>query len=723
MPRYDSFGALDVQYADQADRFFSKMNGRLRPDQLKEGELAMSINGRMDVDGAWQPRKGANTFGTLLTVPAQALVLPFYLYAPKTLDQCARVNTVVTCRTTAAHGFVNGTQISVAGVTGTVDPTGNRTITYIDTTHFSFVIAGATGSETYAIGTGAVGAPILSSTNNAAWGSCRFSSPINSNGQYIILALHANAVAVNLVTGASTTIAYPTGISVSSAVEMIQAFDKVFIFRPNLTALSWDGVLTGTPAFIKVGNGAYTQPTILTAANNAACTAGVVTITNTHNLAVGSEVTIIVEGTTGLVRFDKYTVASISTTVSFTFYASVDDFTATSVVLGVRQSNGRGFTFMPAPAWGVYHQRRMFVPFANTTTGTSGSETITTRNRTDEFLISDILDSDTYDILQNQFRMSGGIADYLQTIHPFTEDNAIGFNRHSIHLIMGLSGDPTLVSIKEITKEAGLVARKSVVTIGDKIYFLSDNGVYATQFQDLYNLRGAGVPLSDPIDPLIKRINQTYASRAVGIFHNNRYYLAVPLDTSPTNNAILVYNVLNEGWESIDIIATAGWDIVNMMVAAPNGINQLWVVSSNGGIHVYEDATSDQDTIFTYPGFPSAPYFINSSCITRQYTFDTPDRKKFNNFELQVESSDTNTSDADINGIFENLDSSVAINTISALNGSVLDISEDVSLRGRCGNIRSYGMQVEFAPSLGRPKLRLVRITGAPTFRALTTAI
>lgn len=719
MPRYDSFGPLDSPYADETDTFFLKMNGRLRPDQLKPGELAMSVNGRMDVDGAWQPRKGVTSFGPQLSVASQALVLPFYIYASKTVDEAERVDTLVTMRTTTAHGFTSSTQVSISDISGTVDPTGNRTITVTDSTHFTFVITGASGSETYVLGgAAAAGSPILSITNGA-FGSCRYSDPRNSNSEYIVLALNDTAKAVNLSTQAVTNIAYPSGITITSEVEMVQAFDKVYIFRPNLTALSWDGVLSGSPAFAKVSSGAFTQPLVLTTANNAAASGGVVTITNTHNLAVGNTVTIMDEGTTPLIRGNTYQVASISTTVSFTFYADVDDFSATSVVLGIRQSNGRGYTHMPAPAWGVYHQRRLIVPFSNTL---SSTETITTRNITDEIIFSDVLDANTYDVLQNQFRLTGGIADYTQTIHPFTNDAAVGFNRRSLHLITGLAGSLSDVQIQEITREAGLVARKSVVTIGNSVYFLSDNGVYAANFGDLYNLRGAGLPLSSEINPIIQRINGPYAYRAVGIFHDNRYYLAIPIDGALTNNAIIVYNILNQGWESLDVIEQEGWDISNFVVGSPLGINQLFAINSFGGIHVIDNRLDDRDNIYSYPGIPATSYFIEASATTRQYSFFSPERKKFNSFELHVESSDTNTSDAEINGIFENLDSDVSINTIAGILGSNLAISEDSSLRGRMGNIRSYGGQIQFSPTAGRPKLRLVKITASPTFRTLTSA-
>ncbi len=725
MSRYSNYGQLDSPIAEEADTFFLTMNNRLRPDQLQPGQVAMSINGRMDVDGSWQPRKGISSFGPLLTSSSAALVLPFYVYASKTISSATRATTTVTVTTSTDHGFTDQTQVGISDVTGVVDPTGNRLITVTGLDTFTFEIPGAAGSETYTLGgSAAAGSPYITDSINGAFGSCRFSDPRNSDSDYVLIATNNEVKAINLSTAAVTSITYPAGDELTVPCEMVQVFDKVYLFREGVTTLVWNGVLTGSPAFAKVANGNYTQPLVLTTANNAACTAGVVTITNTHNLAVGDTVTIMDEGSTGLVRFDKYQVATVTGTTSFTFYASVDNFTATSVVLGVRQSNGRGFTHMPAPAWGIPHQRRLIVPFAYTTTGTSGSEVITARNVSDEILFSDILDADTYDLLQDNFRVTAGIADYLQTVHPFADDAAGAFDRNSLHLITGLSGDLTDLAIREIAREMGLVARKSVVTLGNSVFFLSDNGVYSAEFGDLYNLRGAQKPLSDEIDPIIKRINSAYAYRAVGIVHDNRYYLAVPLDGSTVNNYILVYNVLNKGWESLDKVSQLGWDVANFILGSPTGVNKLYAVNSYGGLHIMEDRVDDSDVIRTYPGVDSTTFALESSVTTRAVTFGTTGRKAFKSYELHVESSESNESNATIAATSENLDEDISLSTIYDLNdGANLAVGEDASLRGRIGGIRSYGLQLIFTPTQGRPKLRMTRISGQESFRANTKAV
>jgi hypothetical protein len=723
MPRYETFGRLDTQMVSAGDTIFATMNNRLRPDQLQAGQVAYSQNGRMDIDGAWQQRKGIDFFGGNLTTSSESLVIPFYLYASKVISSATRSGATVTVVTSTAHGFTTLTQVGVAGLTGTVDPNGNRTITLVNTTTFTFTITGATGSETYS-GSGTVGTGFLSGNNNAAYGSCLFSDPSDDNAEYIILALNDKALAVSIPDGTATDIAYPATLSIGSPVRLLQAFKKIYIFRDGATALEWNGSFAGTPAFTKVANGTRTQPVYLDGSNNVAIVDGVVTVTQaTHGFLVGDRIYVINKGTTSLVQDgDGYTVSTVPTTGTLTFFAQVPDSAATSVVLSRRISEGLGFTYMPAPPWGAYHQRRLIVPFYYTTTGTSGSETITSRNVRDEILFSDIFDGDTYDQLQTDFKITAGIADYVQFVHPFTNDQALVFNRNSIHLINGLSGSLLDITINEVTREAGLVAQKSVVTIGNSIYFLSDNGVYATSFGELYNLRGAGMPLSNSIEPIIKRINSDYASNAVAVYHDNRYWIAVPLDTSAVNNALLVYNVLNQGWESIDVITEAGWDIANLISAGSESIKRLYAVNRFGGVHIIDGREDDIDLLALGAGVSASAYPVDSYVTTRQYNMGMTDRKKFQNFELQVESSSTNASNASISVETENLDSNSTIGTIAGYLDEVLPVSEDASIRGRIGNIRGYGIQMTVTPTQGRPKLRMTKINGVPAFNSLTSA-
>ena len=153
-----------------------------------------------------------------------------------------------------------------------------------------------------------------------------------------------------------------------------------------------------------------------------------------------------------------------------------------------------------------------------------------------------------FDVIGNQFRVSSGKSDFIVGIRGFTQDSVVVFNRKSIHLMTGVSGSLADVKTTQVTDEVGATARKSIVQVANQIMFLSDQGIYGIEFIDQYNLRGTGTPLSETIQPFIDRINQDFAHLSCGVYFNNRYWLAVPLDSqvgagdANQLNTILIYN-------------------------------------------------------------------------------------------------------------------------------------------------------------------------------------
>lgn len=718
MPRYSKYGTLDTMVLDDGDVGFTSFNNRKRPDQLAQGELAESINGRMDLEAAWQVRKGLDSFGPTLTANTDSIRLTdppvWKLYGSVNISSATRSSATVTITTSSAHGFSSSTLVSINGVSGTVDPTGNRLITVTGSSTFTFTITGATGSETYSLSSATATAPKLSATaTTGVYGSCLFSDPSSNNANYIIRATNKEAIATPVAGGSSTTIAYPAGTTISSTVELLQCFDKVLVFREGEAALEWDGDLSGSPAFTAVASGPYTQPVYFDAAANGSITDGVVTITAVgHGLAVGDKVYVIDKGMSEMQEGDyAYTVSDVPGANSFKFLAQVPDVASDSFVISKRISSGKGFIHMPAPGWGYYHQRRLWVPYWYEPDVGS----YTDRNRRDEIIASDILDSDTYDRLENQYRITAGIADYVVGFQAFAEDNLLVFNRNSIHLVRGISGAISDTTVTAITSEIGCVARRTILQVGNQVLFLSDNGVYAAAFGDLYNLRGAGVPLSEPIAATIARINKDYAGNAVAAYFNNRYYIAVPLDASTVNNALLIYNFLNGGWESVDEVNQPGWAIDNLIVAENNGLASLYTVSPGGSLHRVDAREDGNDRLSVFAGVPAASYPISSLVTTRQYTYGSMDRKKYSTYELHLESSSSESSNASVSIEVENPDSTTALGSIADLLGGNLGVAEDASVRGRIGNKRGYGAQLSIAPSNGRPKLRAVKVQASTT--------
>ena len=810
MSRYRSYGKLDDPFVTEGDTFFLRMNARLRPNQLKPGEVALSKNGRMNDDGTWQPRKGLSTLFGSITSGADAIRLPYVI---QSASRSSGVVTIV-LDDTPSLSFIPGENITVADVDASIDGTHSlasvnfttKTLTFSNAgTDTTFTVQDASVGNTSVCSAGNSIATTLNFTINddgvnAVYGSAVYSDASSNNDDYIFSATNNVAVIIRLKDSALFKCRYEAGgETVDGPVGMTQGFDKMFIFRSRKTTLSaspalnsigissasqsgqtitvntstnhgrvtgdfvtltnlgnWtvnpndcyqitrisDTQFTVTMAssqtttfnvsgaqaeyfedFTRVDRGTYTAPQYLTD-TTATASSGVVTMdVVNHGLEIGNEITIR-DGATPFDLFvnQKAIVTSTPTADQFTFNLGVEDVSLGASLTASRQlAIGKGFIHMPAAPWGQFHQRRLWVPYWFTS-----DVSPTDRNNRDEIVASDILDSDTYDRIGNQFRISAGKSDFLVGIQPFTQDTLAIFNRKSIHLMTGVSGSLADVKTNVVTTEIGASARKSIVQVANQILFLSDQGIYAVEFMDEYNLRGTGTPLSETIQPFVDRINQDYAHLSCGVYFDSRYWLAVPLDSAPGRgdatklNAIIVYNFINGGFESIDQVNSTEFAIRDLIVAREGAQNALYLTTEEGGVHKVDGFEGGDVVSLTAGQAESETIPVVSQLTTRQYDADSMDRKTFSRAELHVKSNTGFSTDGNIQFITEDPDSTSQSTSISTLLGSNLADSEEASVRLRV-NKRGFGVQADFQPTNGRPYLRSAKVDARITDRSTTS--
>ena len=873
--RYRSYGREDDPMQEDLEIAFSGFNNRVRPDQLQKGVLAESKNGRLDLNGEWQVRRGINILNAPFATGQDTLRLPnsseFVGVDPTTtigiLPRVMESVGIVTDGTVTIkltdHGFSVGDQIVINGVfrLSFPDINGSYTITEVTgSNRFKFQSSqtGTTGFYTYPPAQGLITsftlpfAPITEVLSTQPLSSpggrsildvsqvvgvrsgTKYSDPnATINGEYIVISTNLSALVLNLSTNETFEMRFPTGESVLELSDMLQAFNRLFIFRDSQIALenrkffnpitiktisqtasaevdvetflvhglnvgdmieirdvtkgtidpngqfeitsttektftynvatsgTEDYTVTGDskiyPTFTLVANGTFRQPAEITFSSfdiTSGEAVGTVPAADIVNLKVGNTITIENVGTTSSLELgDEFVISSVNeTTNTITFYIqAIDESNINNVVFSKPVSVGLGFMHMPAPEFGVYHQRRLITPFRSTQeTINIGLPTETTKitqtGRKDEIAVSDILDSDTYDQVFANFRFNAGTADYTIGLHSFSDDKLLVFNRNSIHLAAN-SGDLRTAQTQLLTNEVGCVARDSIIQVGNNVLFLSDNGVYGANFQDLYNLRGNEVPLSEPINNTIKFINKDLWHKSSGVYFDNRYYLAIPLNEetvtvdgegnvsaeinrAPFNNRIVIYNFLNKQWESVDNVGDSSFEFKKLIVAGDGENRGVYSLSTNGGIHKLDAldqgndriitevaaGTTDPDSLILVPG-------IEGSMTSRMFTNQTIDRKKWNNFEIQVQSSIDLKSDFFITGITENLDDTIDLKQLSSyLNNELLPEDEDVSIRGRIGNRRAYGFQFKIDRTTGRPRVRSLKVAAAEAFRSTREA-
>jgi len=384
------------------------------------------------------------------------------------------------------------------------------------------------------------------------------------------------------------------------------------------------------------------------------------------------------------------------------------DLNVTIIALPVSPTLGHEF---PNSSGLLYYANRMIA------LGKYHTETNTLRNY-DTVSVSNFLDFDKWDAL-DAFTINNGSNDQVVGVAPWTLNEFLVFMRNSIFYVNTgtdryVSGDGLSATsqIKTLATDIGCSARKSVVQAGGGVFFLSDNGVYFLQPQpasaESMKLLTMADPISAPIDDVIQRINRNYAYRAVATYWNNRYYLAVPLDSSVDNNAILVYNFILKQWESVDTYP-AGFDIFDFVVAKKDNQRRLYGIDTDQGIFLMEQLNWDEYGVSV--GTPILPFYIpatlssasftpnaiNSILKTRRYSFNSIGDKRFSTAEIEL------IADA----------GSQVVTSIEVFNPdvvSVIDIfgsetTEDAARRNAVRKIGT-GIQLQFTTNNLRPSIR-----------------
>jgi hypothetical protein len=189
------------------------------------------------------------------------------------------------------------------------------------------------------------------------------------------------------------------------------------------------------------------------------------------------------------------------------------------------------------------------------------------------------------------------------------------------------------------------------------VFFLSGKGVHVLTPQLDLKLLGNTLPLSEPIDDYFDTVNYQAIKSSVASYYDNRFFIALPLGTSPRPNSILVYNTLNKAWEAIDTYPT-GLYVDNYAVCQYDKKRRLFMLTnftgsvSYGGIFLTEEYEGG-DQFSSQIGTPILPFIlpatittsnprleiIDASIKSREYTFNNINEKRFSRAEYQFTNS------------------------------------------------------------------------------------
>lgn len=526
--------------------------------------------------------------------------------------------------------------------------------------------------------------------------------------------------------------------------EIVQALNSLYIFRgqagPEIVATLSNPSIT---------NGSTVTVTMTTA--------------TPHGLRVGSEVNIIDTTTpyqhayfhrnvivTGVPSTTQFTWSFTNTTGStIQQHTNISGFKiqqanpplvwdGTSASLTLIDQTGvniDGTYPLPPGEFGLYFQNRIVVKTGNT-----------------EIIATDIL-SDRYDPI-NTFDVNQGGNDRIVGFLPWIENQFLVFMQKSIYVAYidprhdPLAADQSQITV--VTTEVGCLARHSIVPAGQFVFFFSGKGVHMLTPQLDLKLLGNTMPLSEPIDDYFDDVNFDYASSVQACYFDNRFFIAFPTNLATSNNSILVYNTLNQAWESIDTYPD-GLTIDAFVPAFYNNKRRLFICSNignpvnvsvtpfgtttpvnvlygkYGGIFLAEELEGG-DEFLGITGTPLLPFALPATLSTtsyvtipvvasirsREYTFDTQATKRFSRAEFNF--NNTAGDDVSIYATVHDPDSTEEVLRYVFTGSAQIDgtIRPRVAMKG-------VGIDVEVAFNKGRPALKGASIYAITSNRGMIT--
>jgi hypothetical protein len=695
--------SLESPVQRDGDAGFLGFASRLNPLTLPAGMLQDSVNMRLD-RGVAQTRKGSKRLTDTIGTTGAPLTLDFTLGTDVSVTSITRASTTATV-TATAHGFTTGDQVNIRGAVQT-DYNGDFIVTVTDANTFTYTVSGSPATPATGTIIANNGPEVRDSYEGGLYAAGVFASQNYDNANEFIVLAGSDSATLYRQGQSPVVKTYPTSpaekIEGTDTVSVLQAFDRLYILREaSRTATGYEEKLT-TASGITVSS-----------------TTATVNV-NAHGYPEGA--TVRIEGST-TPAFDGHEFRVLGTNLNTnSFEITVPSGTAThaAATIKVRRvkpplfwDGGSGnfvratagvpaagvtYTTMPSTGWAAYHNNRLW--FA--------------KNR-DTVAISDVLDPDLYDPFWNSFRAGAGGDDRIVAVHPWVEGQALVFCRKSIWLATlnqfastdgsDFSVDTPVSQLTLLTNEIGCSARNTIVTAGNFVFFLSDAGIYRLDRALDLKVRGDTKPLSEPIADLFSQVVQSRVEKsAFGIWHSNRYLVALPTSTDPLdgNQLVIAWNALNSQWEYRDIYPSSA-SVNQILVGTYDNQRRVFSVPRSGNLYLLEQ----EDTALDDNAVNAGTSPITGSIKTRRYDFGDMHSKRFLRTIADVVIPAGASVSTKISTI--NPDTETIVGTLTNADAGPEDYNMKTPVR-----YKAHAAEVIYETSNGRPEIRSASIEASP---------
>jgi predicted RNA-binding protein with TRAM domain len=481
---------------------------------------------------------------------------------------------------------------------------------------------------------------------------------------------------------------FPRTIAVGGICDVVTALNKIYIFRGKYDKTTFAASAsnpsiaaggTGTITITTVGNHGYSNNDEVTIGRTVGSDGPGQAVTNSYVITVTGPTTFTFQ----YINYTGSTYAARSGELGWTarrgkpplIWDGQETLLSAPQKFMVDGTTVTGITeSVPCADFGLYFQNRLVLKYGDY-----------------QVLVSDIL-SEQCDTTLNNFIINTGGNDSIVGVLPWVQDQFLVFMTKSIYVVyvdtnnFDIGSPPgAQSSTTVVTTEIGCLARRSIVSAGQFVFFLSANGVHMLTPQLDLKLLGNTLPLSEPIADFFDTVNYNAVQNSVATYFNNRFYIAMPTGSATRNDKILVYNTLNQAWESIDYYPT-GLFQDNFILSAYINQRRLMIITNfaggdqYGGVFLSEEQiegdefnTSVVTPVLPFNLFPASlqpngepvktestiattQNFIHipASIKTREYAFGGTSEKRFsrgeftfNNVQNDFVRIDTTTYDPD----------------------------------------------------------------------------
>lgn len=197
----------------------------------------------------------------------------------------------------------------------------------------------------------------------------------------------------------------------------------------------------------------------------------------------------------------------------------------------------------------------------------------------------------------------------------FFQDVLIVFKEKSIYqLYFNASGS---FVVERISSSYGAVCHGAIASVENDCYFLTDKGIYVLGNEPNFYAAIRTNELSSRVKTLMQRINPAQYDKCRAYYHDDRYFLSVPLDANADCSAMIVYDRRFYAW--------AYWDNIRC--------NDMYVFKDKQGDNKYHfyftEYGSPTMCEFTPNAYNDKGAKITATFITRAFEGKKVDKEKY----------------------------------------------------------------------------------------------